>query len=125
MAFGLSVRLIGKDTQRASHTDLYIAETCRSRPVSCAHCLHWLTLAAVRCAPHNPFVAIADGIARSPELRCDACVSGILQHTPQLPLLNFIGQFHTKLEVQTAIIDTPAFVDAHVNAIFGISDQVI
>ena len=40
-------------------------------------------------------------------------------------MFNFVGEFDAKLEVQTSIIDTPAFIDAHIDAIIGIGNQVI
>src|SRR5947207_11056007 len=40
-------------------------------------------------------------------------------------MFNFVGEFNTKLEVQASIIDTPAFVDAQIDAIIGICNQVI
>ncbi len=40
-------------------------------------------------------------------------------------MLNLIGQFDAKLEIQTEIVDTPAFVDAHIDAICGIGNQVV
>ncbi len=93
--------------------------------MSCAHGLHRFALATVGSTPYHPFVVIANGITRSPELRRDTCVSGILQHSSQFAMLNFIGEFDAKLEVQASIIDTPAFIDAHLDAIVGVSNQVI
>src|SRR6266446_3981222 len=103
---------------------LHIAEAGGSGPMPGAHGLHRLTLAAVRSSPDYPFVAIAHGIARSPELWGDAGVGSIFQYTSQFAVLNFIGHLHAKLEVQAAVIDAPTLVDAHVDAVIGIGNQV-
>src|SRR4051812_31011143 len=89
------------------------------------HGLHWLAFAAVGSSPDDPVVAIADGITRSPELRGDAGIGSIFQDTTRFAVLDFIGHLHTKLEVQATVVNAPALVDAHVDAIVGIGNQVV
>src|SRR5690349_17312922 len=89
------------------------------------HCLHWLALATVGGAPDYPFARATNGIARTPELRSDTGIGGVLEHLTQLAVFNFIGQFNAKLEIQATVIDTPAFIDTHKNAIIGIRDQLV
>ena len=92
--------------------------------MACAHGLHWFALAAVGSTPHGPLVASTDGIARSPELRCDTSIGRIFEDAAQFAVFDLIGHFDAELEIEAAIIDAPAFVDAHIDTIVGIRDQV-
>ena len=84
-----------------------------------------LALAAVGRSPYQPVVAIADTVAGAPELGSDACIGGVLDEIAQLPVLDLAADLGAELEVKAAVVDAPAPVRLHVDAVFRISDQVL
>src|ERR1019366_439093 len=88
------------------------------------HGLHRLAFATVGSSPHGPLITAANSVARSPELRRYSGIGSIFKDAAQLAVFNLVGHFDTKLEVEAAIINTPAFVNAHIDTIISIGNQV-
>src|ERR1019366_8221250 len=80
--------------------------------VSRAHGLRGLALAA-------------NGVAGVPEFGGDAAIAGILQHAYFFALADLPPQLAAKLEVVAPVINRPAPVGLHVDAVVRIGDQVL
>ena len=89
-----------------------------------AHGLHGLAFAAIRRSPQRPLLRSADRVAGIPELGGDAAVTRILEHACFLAALDLPADFGPKLEIVPAIVDRPAPVRLHVDAVVGRGDQV-
>ena len=87
--------------------------------------LHRFALAAVGHAPKHPVLVIADGVTGVPEFRRDALVIGMLDHPGLLAVLDFPADFAAELEIQAHLVDAPGFVEIHIDAVLGVSYQVI
>src|SRR5581483_3302558 len=109
----------------ATHADLHIAKTSRRGAVSRAHNLHRLALTTIGRSPHRPLGRPTDGVARTPELRSNTRIGSVFEETSKLAIFNLIRHLYTELEVEAAIINAPAFINAHIQAIVGISNQVV
>src|ERR1043166_2701464 len=103
--------------------DLDLAKTRRARAVAGAHHLLGLPLAAVGNTPQGPMPAVRDGDALVPELGGDAAVAGILQHAHAAAVVDLPSDLAAELEVVALVIDRPAPVGFHVDAI-GVEDVV-
>src|SRR5882672_7508807 len=104
--------------------DLDLAEARRAGSVAGAHHLFGLALAAVGNSPQSPVLATGDGVARIPEFGRDAAVAGVLEHADALAVTDLPADFATELEVVTLVVDGPAFVGLHVDAVRRVEDLV-
>src|SRR5271157_2993524 len=100
---------------RDSH--LHFAKACRGCAVAGSHGLHGLALAAVRHAPQRPVLGAADGVAGIPEFCGNAAVARVLQHARLLAGANLPANFGPELEVIAPVVDRPATVGLHVDAV--------
>lgn len=57
--------------------------------------LTWLTLSAIGCSPDFSVVAVADGVARAPELRGQPSVGVISEHLTELSVPNLVVNLGT------------------------------
>src|SRR3989338_3037619 len=105
-------------------SDKHVAEARLGGPVAGPHGLHGLALAAVGRAPERPVAAVADGVARVPELGGDAAVRGVLDHAGFLAALDLPGDLGAELEVVAAVVDAPAAVGLEIDAVVGVGQQV-
>ena len=48
--------------------------------MTCMGNLHWLTFAAIWCAPHRPMLFAAYGVATVPELWGDSGIGAVAKH---------------------------------------------
>src|SRR5258707_3652690 len=62
------------DSTGISRPDFNIAETRRAGTMPGPDHLLRLALAAIRNAPQHPMIAVGDGLARIPELGCNAAI---------------------------------------------------
>src|SRR5690349_18394185 len=100
-------------------TDLDVAKARRTRPVACPHHLLRLPLSAVRRAPKGPVLRAGNGRAGVPEFGRDAAVAWVFQHADALAVPDLPADLATELEVVTFVVDRPALVGFHVNAMIG------
>ena len=84
-----------------------------------------LSLATIGRPPYVPVILVADRVATGPELRRDAGVGGVFDHLPQFALLDLIGQLRAELEVEPLVVNAPALVGDHVDALVSIGDEVV
>ncbi len=70
-------------------------------------------------------VLVADGIAVPPELGGNAGVGGVLEHAAHLAILDLVGDLGAELEVEPLVVDAPAPVQFHIDAVVGVGDQVV
>src|SRR3990172_5379276 len=97
-----------------------IPEPGGGRPVAgVAHLLR-LSLAAVGCAPDEPVVPVADGVATAPEGRGHSGVGSVFQQRHLFALLDIPGYLGAELKVQSPVVDAPAPVGLHVDAVICI-----
>src|SRR5579883_3191438 len=101
---------------------LHISKAGRRRAVANVCHLHRLALAAVGRAPDAPLAA--DGVAAGPELGRDAGIGGIFVDASQLAAFDLAAPLGAKLEAEPPVVDAPALVGLHVQAIVGVGDQV-
>src|SRR5262245_1252440 len=96
---------------------LDLAEARRACAVSGAHYLFGLSLAAVGHAPQRPVLAPGDGGARVPEFGGDTAVTRVLQHADAFAAANLPTDFAAELEVVPLVVNRPAPVGLHVDAV--------
>src|SRR2546423_552362 len=84
-----------------------------------------LALAAVDESPEPPLGAGADGVTGVPELGRDAGVGGVLQHAAPLAVLDLVGQLGAELEIETPVVDRPAAIGLHVDAVPDLGDHLL
>src|SRR5271157_1724007 len=100
---------------RAPDPDL--AEPRGAGAVARAHHLLGLALAAIRDAPQRPVLRPGNGRTGVPEFRGDAAVAGVLQHADALAAANLPADLAAELEVVPLVVDRPAPVGLHVDAV--------
>src|SRR5579872_5221359 len=107
---------------RASY--LNVAESRRAGPMARAHHLLGLPLTAIRNAPQCPVVRSGNGRARIPELGGDATVARVLQHAHPLAVADLPTDLAAELEVVPLVVDRPAAVRLHIDAVVYIEDFI-
>ena len=88
----------------------------------------WSALAGLchnSSAPEHPVLGITNSVAGIPELRGDAAVTRILQHTAFFAILDFPRNFGRELKLKAMVVDGPGAVGLHKNSIVGIRDQIL
>ena len=70
-------------------------------------------------------VVVTDGIARGPEPGGNVGIGSVFIHLTQFAVFDLISQLRAELEIEAFIVDAPAFVGNHVDAIVGIGDQIV
>ena len=115
------------DVERAHDrdADLHVAEARGERAVRDVRALARLALAAVRQPVQPPGVRSGDRVERAPELRRDAGVRRVAQHAPELAVLDLPRDLRAELEVEPLVVDRPAAVRLHVDAVVDVGDQVV
>src|SRR5438309_9605642 len=108
--------------ERDSHS--HLAKTRGCCAVSSAHRLHRLSFAAIWRAPEGPVLSAADRIATVPELRGDAAVARVLQHTNFFAALDFPAEFRGKLKLISPVVNGPRTIRLHPDSIIGARDQL-
>src|SRR5262252_2091820 len=88
-------------------SDFDIAETRRRRALRRPRRLHRLALAAVRRAPGDPAVLIADRVARAPKCGRHAGVCRVLEHPRFLAVLDLVTDLAAELEIEPLVVDRP------------------
>jgi hypothetical protein len=86
--------------------------------------LHRLSLAAAENAPILPVFLGADGIQRTPEVRCLGLVGDILDHVADLAILDFPDGVPAELEVVPLMVDAEAPHSVEEKAVLGIGDEL-
>src|SRR5205823_784051 len=104
---------------------LHVAEPCGGRAVRHVCALAGLALAAIRQPVEAPGVPARDGVERAPELRRDAGVGGVAEHAPALALLDLPRNLRAELEVESLVVDRPAAIRLHVDAVVDVGEQVV
>src|SRR5947207_2711682 len=97
--------------------DLDLVEARGTRAVPRPHHLLRLAFAAVRHSPQGPVIAAGDGRAGIPEFGRNPAVAGVLEHPAALAMLDLPGDLAAELEVVPLVVDRPAAVGLHVNAV--------
>src|SRR5688572_4618125 len=105
--------------------DLDVAEPRARNRVADVARLARLALAAVRRAEHHVASLVADGVARAPELVCDARVRGVLEQPALLATLDLVCDLRGELEVQAPVVDGPRTVRGEVQAVVGVGDDLV
>src|SRR5947209_8526318 len=95
---------------RICRADANIPEPRRTRPMSRAHNLLRLALAAVRSSPQCPLVARADRIHRIPKLRRDPGIRRIFQRPHPLTVLDLTRDLAAELKVVAFVVNRPGLV---------------
>ena len=106
-----------------SHRDA--AETGRSHSVADVDGLPGFALAAVRGAQQPPLGVAADRVAAAPERRGHARIGALPQHPAQHPILDLPPDLGSEVEVQAPVVDAPALVGAHQDAVGGVGDEFV
>src|SRR5574340_383990 len=114
---GLSNRDPFAMSPRVGAADLDAAEACGAGAVPRPHHLFRLAFAAVGNAPERPVFGPGDGRACIPELCGNATVARVLQHAYTLSAADLPADFAAELEVVALVVNGPAPVGFHVNAI--------
>src|SRR5215813_12867918 len=109
---------------RICASDFDLAEARGAGAVAGAHYLLRLALAAVGNAPEGPMLFPGDGVAGVPEFRGDTAVAGVLQHADTAAVADLPRDFAAELEVVSLVIDRPAPVGLHVDAMRQVEDFV-
>src|SRR4029077_4136930 len=109
---------------RIRRADANIQEPGRTRPMSRAHNLLRLALAAVWSSPQRPLVARADRIHRIPKLRGDPRVGRIFQHPHPLTFLDLPRNLASELKVVAFVINRPGFVGLHVDTLISRGNEL-
>src|SRR5439155_1512170 len=78
---------------------IYVAKSRRRSPMPRAHRLHRLPFAAIRRAPKRPIILRTNRVARIPELRRNAAVARVLQHSRFFAAFNLPGNFRRELKL--------------------------
>src|SRR5690349_3293028 len=99
----------------ASHFDF--AEPRGAGAVARAHHLFGLAFAAVRNTPESPVLRSGNRLAGIPELGRDAAITGVFQHADAAAVTDLPADLAAELEVVALVIDRPAPVGLHVNAV--------
>ena len=81
------------------------------------HDLSRLAFSTIRCSKNFPVFTIANCVARIPEYRRHAGVQGILEESSDLALFDFPGDFQTEAKILAKVIDAPAKIGIHQNAV--------
>src|SRR6266849_2355747 len=102
---------------RIRRADANIPEPGRARPMSGAHNLLRLALAAVWSSPQRPLVARADRIHRIPKLRGDPGIRRIFQHPHPPAVLDLPRNLASELKVVAFVVNRPGLVGLHVDAL--------
>src|SRR5437588_10869396 len=97
--------------------DFNLAETRRAGAVARAHHLLGRPLAAIRDAPQRPMFGAGDGDAGVPELGRNAAVTRVLEHARAPAVPNLPGDLAAELKVIALVVDRPAAIRLHVNAV--------
>src|ERR1044071_5936154 len=97
--------------------DFDFAEPRRAGAVSRAHHLLGLSFAAIGHTPKRPVLGSGDGRAGVPKLCRDATVAGVFQHAYAPPVADFPTDLAAELKVVALVVDGPAPVGLHVNAV--------
>src|SRR5262249_36905808 len=103
----------------------HVAEARRGGAVPGPHRLPGLALAAGRNPPQDPVGGIADGVASVPELDRDALIRRVPQHPSPLAVPDLPADLGAELEVVPVLVDAPAAVHLHEDAVVGVGDQVV
>src|SRR5215472_6509396 len=106
-------------------SDFDVAEARGCRALRRSRRLHRLALAAIRRAPCDPALRIADRIARSPKGRRHAGVCRILQHARLLAVLDLIADLASELEVEPLVVDRPRAIAFHIDAAAHVADELL
>src|SRR3990167_4286069 len=85
-------------------------KSCIRRSVSDVHELHRLALGAVGDAPQPPILAPPPPRAAAPKLRRDPGVQRVFDDRPERAIFNLPADLCRELEVQSLVINRPAFV---------------
>src|SRR5512140_2967479 len=112
-----------QDLSGIGDADFHAPEARGRRAVARPHGLLWLALAAILSSPQRPVIAVADAVAGVPELGGNAAVTRVLQHPRFLSVLDLPPQLASELEVVALVVDRPAPVRLHVDAVVGGADQ--
>ena len=106
-------------------SDTNVSEAGRCGPVAGMGDLPRLALAALGSAPHFPVVPVADGVARIPELGCDAGIGAVSQKPAPLAILDFVAHFGAELKIVAPVVNGPGPVCVYVDSIFSIGYKVV
>src|ERR1035437_474033 len=98
------------------------AEPRGAGAVARSHHLFRLALSAIGDAPEGPVLGAGDGGAAVPELGGDAAVAGVFQHADALAVADLPPDFASELKVVTLVVDGPAPVGLHVDAVVRAED---
>src|SRR5438046_475037 len=103
-----------------SAPDFDLSEARRAGAVPGPHHLFRLPLAAIRNAPQVPVRAPGDGIASVPELRRNAAIARVLEHADAFAVADLPARLAAELEVVALVVNGPAPVGFHVDAVIHI-----
>src|SRR5919197_114196 len=84
-----------------------------------------LPFAAVGQPVKAPFILSGDGIEARPEDGGDTHVGRVAEHAAQLAVLDLPGDLRPELEVEPLVVDRPALVRAHEDAVVDIGEEVV
>lgn len=84
-----------------------------------------LAFAAVDYSPEVPAFLIADGVAVAPELGGYSLIVRVFYDARDLAVLYRAADFGSELEVEAHLVDAPAFVDFHDDAVLRVGDHVV
>src|SRR5208337_4637024 len=124
LTFSVSLCLCGELTPPVRRADANISKPRRARPVSRAHDLLRLALAAVGRSPYRPLVARADRVHRIPKFGSDPRVRRIFQHPHPPAVPDLPRNLASELKVITLVVNRPGLVGLHVDAIVGRGNQL-
>src|SRR5207253_8384094 len=108
-----------------SNSDLDVPEARRRRAVRDVRALTRLTLAAVRQPVQPPGAGARDSVETPPELRSDSGVGRIAQHAAEPPALDLPRDLGAELKVEALVVDRPAPVRLHVDAVVDVREQIV
>ena len=109
-------------TYLLDYANAHIAESRGRGAVTRVSHLGRLPFAAIRRAPHDPGLVVANGIARIPKDRCDARIGGVLQHANFFSAFDFPRHFRAELEIETLVVNAPRTICLHPDSIVRVRD---
>src|SRR5688572_20439430 len=117
--------LLGRSTQTAGRVDdIDAIEARRARTVRHGRYLAGLPLAVEERAAEAIVALVADRRARVPELRRAHLVGDVLEHGPELAVLDLVEQLAAELRVVALLVDGEGTGTHDVDAVLHVLDHV-
>src|SRR5438045_1787522 len=110
---------------QAAGVDDVRLEARRRAAVAHRVALPGLALAVVECGAQGPLRGAAEQVERAPELERVGLVADVFERAGDLPLLHFVEHLPGELEVVALVVDRPAAVADHVDAVVGRGDELL